>query len=69
MAKITLRSLNAENFVSVGKGLLSYWLKKFENDSTPGRLDTLAHTFAGMADATDFLLRTLTLTASSFAAL
>ena len=54
-------------------GLQSCWLSIFENDWTPGVLEpgpnVLAHTLAGMAEAADFFLRPLTLTASSFEAL
>ena len=55
------------------KGLQSYWLSNFENDSTQGVLkpgpNTLAHTLGGMAKAADFFLRTPILTAINFAAL
>ena len=58
---------------SLVKGLQSCQLSNFESDWTPGvlepRLNALAHTSAGMAEAADFFLRTLTLTASNFAAL
>ena len=55
------------------KGLQSYWPSNFENDSTPGQLEpgpnACAQNLGGMAEAADFFLRTLTLTASNFAAL
>ena len=55
------------------KGLQSYWPSNFENDSTPDQLEpgpiALAHTLPGMAEVADFLLRSLTLIASNFAAL
>ena len=47
-------------------------LSNFENDSTPGVLEpgpnALAHILGGIAEVTDFFLRTSTLTASNFAA-
>ena len=55
------------------KGLQSYWPSNFQNDSTPGALESglkaLAHNLGGMAEAADCFLRTPTLTASNFEAL
>ena len=55
------------------KGLQSYWLSNFENDSNPDQLETwpiaLAHNSGGMAEAADFFLIPLTLKAGNFAAL
>ena len=55
------------------KGLQSYQLSNFENDSTPSQLEpgpiAIAHNLGGMAEAADFLLRTPKLTASNFAVL
>ena len=55
------------------KGLQSYWLSNFENDSTSPRIEpgpnAIAHNLGGMAGAAHFFLRTPTLTASNFAAL
>ena len=50
-----------------------YWPSNFENDLTPDGLEpgpiVLAHNSGVMAEATDFFLRTPTLTASNFKAL
>ena len=55
------------------KGLQSYHLSNFENDSNQGgvepRPNTIAHTLAVMAELADFLGGPLTLTAGNFAAL
>ena len=55
------------------KGLQSYRLSNFENDSNPGRVDprpnVLEHTSDVMAETEDFLGGPPNLTASNFAAL
>ena len=50
--------------------LQSYWPSNFEKDLTPGELKSgpieLEHSSAVKAEAADFFLRPLTLTASNF---
>ena len=59
--------------MSLGQRAASYRLSIFENDPTPGKLEswpnTIAHNSAEMAAAANFFLRLPTLTAGNFEAI